>query len=73
MICNWCGKNEVNDSPHWAECPEAPDFVKYQAKAELRGLAGGPYSKPYKLTPSSPLRTCTHNHIDRGEPDCREE
>ena len=71
MPCNYCElPSASNSNEHWSECKTAPDFVSYQAKAELRAAASGPLSDP-GLANVGVRRGCAHNHIDRNEPDCR--
>lgn len=70
MICMDCDAEITDQNEHWADCAEAPDYVRYQAKAERRYRAGGPFAEPHM--PPCIGRRC-RNLIDRGEPDppCR--
>ena len=65
MACNYCDdETGDNENTHWARCKTAPDFVKYQARAELRATTTkAPGDRIY----GDP---CPHNHIDRGQPEC---
>ena len=69
MRCSYCNvMNDDNQNIHWAECGNAPDFVRYQAMAELRAAAGGPLAP----TDRTYGNRCIHNHIDRNEPECKQ-
>jgi len=65
MKCSYCRvMNDDDENTHWAECGNAPDFVRYQAMAELRAdKQQAPGDRVY----GDP---CNHNHIDRNEPEC---
>lgn len=79
--CIDCDQVVPDQYDHWADCTEAPDFVRFQAKAERRYNSGGPLA-PAKIgdrTQQIPLarHKCGHwidgavlrrNQIDRGEP-----
>jgi len=67
MKCSYCDSTDgASNNAHWSQCKEAPDFVKYQALAELRFASGGTLAP----TDRGWGEKCIHNHIDRNEPEC---
>lgn len=81
MTCMDCDLEITDQADHWADCAEAPEFVRFQAKADRRAKAGGPLAPSVIADRSQPIPTArfkcgcfmntrdlTRNHIDRGEP-----
>ena len=65
MTCIYCGTAATpgTDTEHYAACKKAPEFVAYQARAEIRAEAGGPLAPDRPFTAGGDPR----NRIDRGE------
>jgi hypothetical protein len=63
--CMDCDLEIKDQNEHWADCEEAPAYVLYQAKADRRYNAGGPFA------PGGHTFECGKdpiNRIDRGMP-----
>lgn len=81
MTCMDCCQIITDQNDHWADCEAAPDFVRFQAKAERRAKAGGPFAPGFVSDRTQAIPSYRHkcghfvdgadvrrNHIDRGEP-----
>lgn len=77
--CMDCDVETIDQDDHWADCEEAPEFVRFQAKAERRAKAGGPLAPSSVARRSDEIPTARfkcgcfvahvgRNTIDRGEP-----
>ena len=69
--CVYCG-NEQSGEIHWITCPDAPEFVSYQARAELRAAGGQKQMSPVgkgKYQCGHNREWSPRNHIDRHEPE----
>lgn len=61
MLCMDCDAEIEDQADHWADCEKAPEYVRYQAKADRRYRAGGPFSPKVPFDEHSAV-----NRIDRG-------
>ena len=70
MKCAYCPEDPPDLTAHYAsaEDEDHPEFVIWQARADLRATSGGELSFPYPYAAGNNRR----NSIDRGEKDPRD-